>query len=206
MVLVFLSGCDKPINLVLGQNNKIVLYPTAGQHLVWLNGIQVQFLGLSPCTETGDYITECHVRSDVASNQQFFYICKDYGCSDPEVDVGGGSGGPLHNLRASTIVMDSVGVYCTGTSATLAPADLPSSSQNAPLKPGAVVNWVSVGGIPDWTVTFDTSGVCEEPSISSSGNTRCTIKQGLTAGKYTYKATSTSCATPASGSLTTSAP
>ncbi len=45
MVLVFLSGCDKPINLVLGQNSKIALYPTAGQHLVWLNGIQVQFLG-----------------------------------------------------------------------------------------------------------------------------------------------------------------
>jgi len=211
MVLVFLSGCDKPINLVLGQNSKIALYPTAGQHLVWLNGIQVQFLGPSPCTETGEYITECHVKSDVGSSKptQFFYICKDYGCSDPEVDVGGGSGGPLYNFTAktpNTKLMDSVGVYCTGASATLSPADLPSSSQNAPLKPGMVVNWLSLGGITDWTVTFDASGVCDEPSITSGGNTMCTIKQGLTPGKYTYKATSTSCATPAPGSLTTVAP
>jgi len=209
IVLVLLSGCDKPINLVLGQNNKIALYPTAGQHLVWLNGIQVQFLGPSPCTETGEYLTECHVKSDVKPGKPtpFFYICKDYGCSDPEVDVGGGSGGPLHPAKTpSTKLMDSVGVYCTGTSATLAPADLPSSSQNAPLKPGMVVDWVSVGEIAGWTVTFDTSGVCEESSISSGGYTMCTIKQGLTPGKYTYKASSPSCATPASGSLTTVAP
>jgi hypothetical protein len=211
IVLVFLSGCDKPINLVVGQSNKIALYPTAGPHLVWLNGIQVQFLGLSPCTETGEYITECHVKSGVGSGKltQFFYICKDYACSDPEVDVGGGSGGTLHNYTArtrSTNLMDSVGVYCSGASATLAPADLPSSSQNAPLKPGMVVNWLSLGGITDWTVTFDASGVCDEPSITSGGNTMCTIKQGLTPGKYTYKATSTSCTTAAPGSLTTVAP
>jgi len=208
LAMIFLSGCDKPINLALGQNNKIALYPTPGQHLVWLNGIQVQFLGLSPCTETAEWLTECHVKDNPTANtaMQFFYICKDYGCSDPEVDVGSGVG-VLHNVKSKTgKVMDAVGVYCTSGTLTLAPPDLPSTSQNAPLKPGVVVNWISVGGISDWTVTLDTAGVCEEGSIQSSGNTMCTIKQGLTPGKYTYKASSTSCTTPAAGSLTTVAP
>jgi hypothetical protein len=97
-------------------------------------------------------------------------------------------------------------VYCTGAAVTLAPPDLPNASQNAPLKPGVVVNWVSVGGIANWTVAMDTAGVCDESSIQSSGNTMCTIKKDLAAGKYTYKASSTSCTTPAAGSLTTVAP
>jgi len=208
LAMVFLSGCDKPINLALGQNNKIALYPTPGQHLVWLNGIQVQFLGLSPCTETGDWLTECHVKSNPTADtaMQFFYICKDYGCSDPEVDVGSGIGSGVHNAKSKTSkVMDAVGVYCNAGAVTLSPADLPSASQNASIKPGAVVNWISVGGIADWSVAFD-PGVCEEDSILSGGNTMCTIKQGLTPSKYPYKASSKSCATPAAGSLTTVAP
>lgn len=211
--MVFLSGCDNPINLALGQNNKIALSPTPGQHLVWKNGITVQFLGLSPCTEqgdsqTGNWISECHVKDNATANtqMQFFYICKDYGCSDPEVDVGSGVG-VLHDGKSKTSkVMDAVGVYCNSGTVTLAPPDLPNNAQNAPLKPGVVVNWISVGGLADWTVIFDTAGVCEEGSIQSSGNTMCTVKQGLTPGKYTYKASSTSCATQASGSLTTVAP
>jgi hypothetical protein len=206
LATAFLSACDKPINLSLGQNNKIALYPTPGQHLVWMNGIQVQFLGLSPCVETGDWLTECHVKSNPspASAMQFFYICKDYGCSDPEVDVGSGNGG-LQNMKSasSSRVMDSVAVYCNASAVTLSPADLPSTSQSAPLKPGVVINWVSVGGIPDWSVVFDASGVCEEPSIKAGGNTMCTLKQALPASKYTYKASSSACATPAAGSLTT---
>jgi hypothetical protein len=215
LTMAFLSGCDKPINLTLGQNNKIALYPTAGQHLVWLNGIQVQFLGISPCTEGGDsdsgnWISECHVKDNSTANKaiQFFYICKDYGCSDPEVDVGSGVGGgfnPKSKTPASKVT-DSVGVYCKSAAVALAPADLPSPAENAPLKPGVVVNWISVGGITDWTVAFDTAGVCEESSIQSGGNTMCTIKQGLTPNKYTYQASSTSCATKATGSLTTVAP
>jgi hypothetical protein len=214
VLAMLLSACDKPINLALGQNNKIALYPTPGQHLVWLNGIKVQFLGLSPCDEkgdtgTGNWISECHVKSNPDSDtpMQFFYICQNYGCSDPEVDVGSGVG-ILHNGKSkSTKVTDSVGVYCTGTAVTLAPPDLPTGSQNAALKPGVVVNWISVGGIKDWTVAMQTAGVCDEASIQSDGNTMCTIKQGLAPGKYTYTATSSSCATtPAPGSLTTVAP
>ncbi len=98
---------------------------------------------------------------------------------------------------------DAVGVYCTGSVVTLAPPDLPNPSQNAPLKPGVVVNWLSVGGIASWSVAFATAGVCEESSIQSGGNTMCTIKKDLAAGKYAYTASSTSCATPAAGSLTT---
>jgi hypothetical protein len=211
LAMVFLAGCDKPINLALGQNNKIALYPTPGQHLVWLNGIQVQFLGLSPCTEKGDWLTECHVKSNqnASTEMQFFYICKDYRCSDPEVDVGSGNGGvddTKSKSSKSSKVMDSVALYCNAGTVTLSPPDLPSASQNAPLKPGAVVNWVSVGGIPNWSVAFDASGVCEESSIQSGGNTMCTIKQGLAPGKYTYQSSSTSCATAAAGSLTTVAP
>lgn len=41
---------------------------------------------------------------------QFFYICKDYGCSDPEVDVGSGNGGVDNTKSKSSKVMDSVGV------------------------------------------------------------------------------------------------
>jgi hypothetical protein len=135
---------------------------------------------------------------------QFFYICENYGCSDPELDVGSGIG--VRNTKSkSSKVTDSVGVYCNAGAVTLAPPDLPSASQNAPLKPGVVVNWVSVGGIPDWSVVFDTSGVCEEPSIQSGGNTMCTIKQSLAPGKYTYQASSSSC-TKGKGSLTTVAP
>jgi hypothetical protein len=221
--VVFLSACVKPINLALGQNNKIALYPAPRQHLVWLNGIQVQFLGLSPCrekgdSETGNWISECHVKNNLTAKEpmQFFYICKDYGCSDPEVDVGSGIGvlyntkpkaSDLYNTKSGTSkAMDEVGVYCPSATVKLAPPDLPSASQNAPLKPGVVVNWNSVGGLSDWTVTFDATGVCEEGSIQSKGNTMCTIKQGLTPGKYTYKASSTSCATQAAGSLTTVAP
>jgi hypothetical protein len=209
--MIFLSACNKPINLALGQNHKIALYPMPGQHLVWLNGIQVQFLGLSPCTETRDWLTECHVKSNPnpANDMQFFYICKDYKCSDPEVDVGSGNGGlddSKSNGSKSSKVMDSVAVYCNGGVVALAPPDLPSTSQNAPLKPGVVTNWVSVGGLKKWSVVFDAAGVCDEPSIQSGGNTMCTIKQGLPPNKYTYKASSPDCATRANGSLTTVAP
>jgi hypothetical protein len=207
LAMVFLSGCDKPINLALGQNHKIALYPMPGQHLVWMNGIQVQFLGPSPCTEpTGAWLTECHVKSNPnpGTEMHFFYICKDYGCNDPEVDVGSGNGGVDHTKSKSSKVMDTVGVSCNAGAVTLFPPDLPDTSQNAPLKPGVVVNWVSVGDISNWSVAFDAAGVCEESSIQSNGNTMCTIKQGLTPNtKYTYKSSSTSCATPASGSLTT---
>jgi hypothetical protein len=209
LAMVFLSGCDKPINLVLGQNHKIALYPTPGQHLVWMNGIRVKFLGPSPCTEpAGDWLTECHVKSNPnpAAEMHFFYICEKYGCNDPEVDVGSGNGG-VENAKSKSSnvkVMDTVGVSCNAGAVTLFPPDLPDASQDAPLKPGVVVNWVSVGDIPDWSVAFDDSGVCEEPSIQSSGNTMCTIKQGLAPNhKYTYKSSSTKCATPAAGSLTT---
>jgi hypothetical protein len=210
LAMFFMSGCDKPIKLAVGQNKKIALYPTPGQHLVWLNGIQVHFLGLSPCIETGAWLPECHVKSNPnpGSDMRFFYICKDYACSDPEVDVGSGNGGVDNSKSKSSKVMDLVGVQCKAGTVTLDPPDLPDGDQNAPLKPGVVVNWVSVGDIPDWTVTFDATGVCEEASIQSGGdNTKCTIKQGLTPNtKYTYKASSTGCATPATGSLTTPAP
>jgi hypothetical protein len=209
LAMVLLPGCDKPINLALGQNHKIALYPTPGQHLVWMNGIQVQFLGLSPCTEpAGTWLTECHVKSNsnAGAEMHFFYICKDYACNDPEVDVGSGNG-PLDYTKAkSRNVMDTVGVSCIAGTVTLFPPDLPDGSQNAPLKPGAVVNWVSVGDIKDWSVAFDVTGVCEDPSIQSGGNTMCTIKQGLPPNKYTYKTSSATCATPATGSLTTVAP
>jgi hypothetical protein len=211
LAMIFLSGCDKPINLALGQNNKIALYPTPGQHLVWLNGIQVHFLGVSPCTETGPWLTECHVKSNPnpGTEMQFFYICKDYGCTDPEVDVGSGNG-PVENAKAKSgkvKVTDSVGVSCNAGTVTLDPPDLPDTYQTAPLKPGAVVNWTNVGGKIDWSVAFDASGVCEENSIRSDGNTMCTIKQGLTPNtKYTYKASSNGCATAATGSLTTPVP
>jgi hypothetical protein len=213
LAMAFLSGCDKPINLALGQNNKIALYPSPGQHLVWLNGIQVQFLGISPCTEggdsdTGNWISECHVKDNSTADKamQFFYICKDYGCSDPEVDVGSGIGGFNPKSKSYTSkVMDAVGIYCKSGAVTLAPPDLPNAAQNAPLKPGVVVNWISVGGMPSWTVAFDTAGVCDEGSIQSGGNTMCTIKQGLTPNKYTYHVSS-SCGTNAAGSLTTVAP
>lgn len=207
LAMVFLPACDKPINLALGQNNKIALYPRPGQHLVWLDGIQVQFLGLSPCTETGEWLRECHVKSNENANaeMQFFYICKDYACSDPEVDVGSGNGGAeiLKKGVKSSKVTDSVAVYCNAVNVALAPPDLPNPAQSAPIKPGTVVNWVSVGGITNWSVAFDAPGVCEESSIQSGANTMCTIKQGLAPGRYTYKTSSTSCTTPAPGSLTT---
>jgi hypothetical protein len=209
LAMILLSGCDKPINLALGQNNKIALYPTPGQHLVWLNGIQVHFLGLSPCTETGAWLTECHVKTNPnpGTDMRFYYICKDYACSDPEVDVGSGNGGMDNSKPKSSKVMDSVGVQCNAGAVTLDPPDLPDTNQSAPLKPGVVVNWVSVGDISNWSVAFDAAGVCEESSIKSDGNTMCTIKQGLTPNtKYTYKASSTGCATAATGSLTTPAP
>ena len=208
LAMVFLSACNKPINLALGQNHKIALYPSPGQHLVWLNGIQVRFLGLSPCTEKpNQWLTECHVKSnpDPRIEMKFYYICKDYACSDPEVDVGSGNGGVEHAKAKTGKVMDLVGVQCKAGAVTLDPPDLPDTFQDAPLKPGAVVTWVSVGDIKSWTVAFDVSGVCEEPSIQSDGNTMCTIKQGLAPGKYTYKSSSTGCTT-ATGSLTTVAP
>lgn len=208
LAMIFLPACDKPINLALGQGNKIALYPTPGQHLVWLNGIQVRFLGLSPCTETGDWITQCHVKTNPnpAIEMKFYYICKDYGCSDPEVDVGSGNGGVDNAKSKSRNVTDLVTVQCKAGAVTLDPPDLPDVFQNAPLKPGVVVNWVSVGDIPNWSVAFDAAGVCDEASIQSGGNnTMCTIKQGLPPSKYTYKASSTACTT-ANGSLTTVAP
>lgn len=207
--MLFLSGCDKPVNLVLGQNHKIALNPTPGQHLVWGNGIKVQFLGVTPCSNppgADGWLSDCVVKSDLnpGTLMQFFYICKDYGCSDPEVDVGSGIGVDQNNQKSKTNrVTDSVGVYCTGTTVTLAPPDLPSTSQPAPLVPGIVVNWVSVGGLTDWKVVFETPSPCDEASIQSDGNTMCTIKKELAPKKYTYAASSTTCATPAPGSLTT---
>jgi hypothetical protein len=211
LAMVYLSGCDKPINLVPGQNHKIALYPSPGQHLVWLNGVQVRFLGVSPCTEpTGKWLTECHVQSNPkpGNEMKFYYICKDYACNDPEVDVGSGNGPLDYRKSKSSKLMDTVGVSCNAGAVTLDPPDLPDADQDAPLKPGVVVNWVSVGEIKNWSVAFDSAGVCEEDSIHSGGdNTKCTIKQGLTPNtKYTYKATSTDCATQATGSLTTPAP
>src|SRR6202046_1501566 len=205
---MLMSGCgNDDINLTLAQSGKVVLSPKPGDHLIWSNNLQVEFLGGSPCTETAPS-NECHVKSnlDMSTMTQYYYVCQHSACSDPEVDVGSGTG--LDGQGRAASVTDTVALPCNSNQIQPTPAALPDSFQDGQINPGSVVQWVSVGGAPvtDWVVTFtggDTT-VCNESSIQYGAKTNtCTIKAGLAAGTYNYAVTSNTCTGKGSGAITT---
>lgn len=205
-----LSGCGNDINVSLAQNQKIVLYPNFGDHIVW-HGAQVHFL-VPLCKETDVWVNECHVNVKVPQGQfgQYNYICKGGTCIDPEVDVGSavGTEHPYTGVRSKEPNPDAqVGLPCDGGTIKPSPTDVPDDLYG-PITQGKIVQWLSqgVGPLPDWTITFDAGNavVCNETDIhNADGYKHCTIKAGLASGQYKYTAASTKC-TSGQGTVTVS--
>jgi hypothetical protein len=210
LLAVLLSACGKnnEINLIVSQG-KVVLNPKPGDHLIWAGGLKVEFLGLTPCTETVPS-NECHVKPDLDTTQyvKYYYVCNESACSDPEVDVG--SGGPLsHPTAKAASLTDTVTLLCNNNQVQVTPPVLPGGLQSGNIPPKSVVQWFSIGGgsafIKDWVITFDggNTSVCNESAIQYGGNTSCTIKSDLAANTYKYAVTSMTCSGAGSGTVKT---
>jgi len=88
LAVLFLSACGNEVNVSLAQNGKVVLNPNYGDLIRWAPGLQVHFF-VPLCTETDQWISECHVNVKAQGQfGQYNYICKGGVCIDPEVDVG----------------------------------------------------------------------------------------------------------------------